>query len=46
MGKVLFDLLLLEVKLIRQPLEEQHPKDEFLVLRRFHLAAQNISGFE
>ena len=30
---------------VRHTLQEQHTEDVFLVLRRIHLAAQNIRGF-
>jgi hypothetical protein len=46
-SKVRFaQLLSPAVKLVRQALDEEHPKDELLKFRGVHLAAQNIGSFE
>ena len=46
-GEVLLsELIPFAVELIREPLEEEHPEDEFLELGRIHLAAQNIRSLE
>jgi len=39
---LLAELLALAVEFIREALQEQHAKDEFLELRGVHLAAENI----
>ena len=46
MSELPLELLALAIELIRQALEEEHPKDEFLELRRIHLAAQDVGGLE
>ena len=37
---------LILLKLIAQPFQKQHPKDEFLVLRGIHVAPQNVARLE
>ena len=42
----LSELVPFAVELVGEPLEEQHPEDEFLELGRIHLAAQNVRSLE
>jgi hypothetical protein len=45
--EILFpELISLTVKLIGEPLQEQHPEDEFLELGGVHLAAEDIRGLK
>ena len=46
MRELLLKLLTLAIELIRQALEKEHPKDEFLEFRRIHLAAQDVGGLK
>src|SRR6185369_13934434 len=51
LGSALLELLLEQLLVaglehVRAPLQEQHPEDVFLELRRIHLAAQDVSGGE
>jgi len=32
--------------LVGEPLQEEHPEDEFLELRSIHFAAQDVCGLE
>lgn len=46
LGQFLFELLPLLIKQVAEPLEEQHAKDVFLILRGIHVAAKVIAGTE
>ena len=46
MGELPLELLTLTIELIRQALEKEHSKDEFLKFGRIHLAAQDVGRFE
>jgi hypothetical protein len=39
-------LFTFEVKFVGQPLEKEHPEDEFLELGGVHFPAKDIGGFE
>jgi hypothetical protein len=46
MSELPLELLALAIELIRQALEKEHPKDEFLEFRCIHLARQDVGGLE
>ncbi len=46
MGVIISEFLSLEIELVGQTLDEEHPKDEFLELGSVHLAPEDVHGLE